>query len=337
MGKRNKKLKTHPEDGSRKIGDLFLARPKPKMAATPDPQSSSSDEETLDVPDPIPEATDPISSLAMGDLRALATKGDILNILQNLHTLFRSDMAILQEEVTAVTGRVSVAEEDLTAMAERQQATEEKLTHLQSSHQTLQARLDGLDDARHCSNKKIRGIADSIDDNELPQLNRRLFTILNPKQTKTVLVEGVHRLPKSPRTPTEASRDVHLRSQSTRDKMAVMAALSGQSPYHFEDIQLTFLQDLCRATLTWRRSVQRVTKTLRIRYRWGPSMLLVTMGAATYRLTSTENAETFLGKLGLKAIDSSNPTPNCSWDIPNIVPFVPRPLLPQAETQGHAG
>ncbi|CAH2219924.1 Hypothetical predicted protein [Pelobates cultripes] len=201
------------------------------MAATPDPQSSSSDEETLDAPDPIPEATDPISSLAMGDLRAPATKGDILNILQNLRTLFRSDMAILQEEVTAVTGRVRVAEEDLTAMAERQQATEEKLTHLQSSHQALQARLDGLDD------------------------------------------------------------------------------------------------DLCRATLTWRRSVQRVTKTLRaagIRYRWGPSVLLVTKGAATHRLTSTENAETFLGKLGLKAIDSSNPTPNSSWDVSNIVPFVPR-------------
>ncbi|CAH2221736.1 Hypothetical predicted protein [Pelobates cultripes] len=242
MGKRNKKLKTHPEDGSRKIGDLFLARPKPKMAATPDPQSSSSEEETLDAPDPIPEATDPVSSLAMGDLRAPATK----------------DMAILQEEVTAVTGRVRVAEEDITAVAERQQAMEEKLIHLQSSHQALQARLDGLDD-------------------------------------------------------------------STLDKMAVM--LSGQSPYQFEGMQFTFLQDLCRATLTWRRSVQRVTTTLRaagVRYRWGPSMLVVTKGATTYRLTSTENAETFLGKLGLKAIDSSNPTPNCSWDVPNIIPFVPR-------------
>ncbi|CAH2274358.1 Hypothetical predicted protein [Pelobates cultripes] len=295
------------------------------MAATPDPQSSSSDEETLDAPDPIPEATDPISSLAMGDLRAPATKGDILNILQNL---FHSDMAILQEEVTAVTGRVRIAKEDLTAMTERQQATEEKLTHLQSSHQALQAWLDGLDYARRRSNIKIRGIADSIDDNELPQLTRRLLaTILNSKQAKTVLVEGVHRLPKLPRAPTEASRDVLLRLQSTRDKMAVMAALSGQSPYHFEGMQFTFLQDLCRATLTWRWSVQRVTTTLRaagIRYRWGPSMLLVTKGAATYRLTSTENAETFLGKLGLKAIDSSNPTPNCSWDVPNIVPFVPR-------------
>ncbi|CAH2307836.1 Hypothetical predicted protein [Pelobates cultripes] len=169
------------------------------MAATPDPQSSSSEEETLDAPDPIPEATDPISSLAMGDLRAPATKGDILNILQNLRTLFHSAMAILQEEVTAVTGRVRVAEEDLTAMAERQQATEEKLTHLQSSHQALQARLDGLDDARHRSNIKIRSIADSIDDNELPQLTRRLLaTILNPKQTPQVAKSPNRGLPRLP-------------------------------------------------------------------------------------------------------------------------------------------
>ncbi|CAH2249927.1 Hypothetical predicted protein [Pelobates cultripes] len=61
---------------------------------------------------PYRKAADRISSLSWGDLRTPATKGDILSILQNLRTLFRSDMAILQEEVTTVTGRVKDAEED---------------------------------------------------------------------------------------------------------------------------------------------------------------------------------------------------------------------------------
>ncbi|CAH2302212.1 Hypothetical predicted protein [Pelobates cultripes] len=118
MGKRIKKLKTHIEDRSRKISDLFLSLPKPKMAVTLDPQSSSSEEEALDAPDPIPEVADPISSLPLGDLRAPTTKGDILNILQNLRTLFHSDITILQEELTGVTGRVRVAEENIAAMAQ---------------------------------------------------------------------------------------------------------------------------------------------------------------------------------------------------------------------------
>ncbi|CAH2315236.1 Hypothetical predicted protein, partial [Pelobates cultripes] len=135
MGK-SKKLKTHPEDGSRKIGDLFLSRPKPKMAATPDPQSSSSEEEEMDAPDPIPNAADPLLTLPVGDLRALATKGDILNITQNLRTLFRTDIVVLNEEMTAVTDRVRATEEDVTSMAQRHQATEEKLRLLQISHHT---------------------------------------------------------------------------------------------------------------------------------------------------------------------------------------------------------
>ncbi|CAH2283966.1 Hypothetical predicted protein [Pelobates cultripes] len=167
-GEKKQKLKTYLEDVSRKIGDLFLARPKSKMAATPDPQSSSSEEETLDALDPIPEATDPIRSLSLGDLKAPATKGDILNILQNLRTLFHSDMAILQEEVTVVTGRVRVAEEDIAAKAQRHQTREETLIYPQSSHHALQTRLDGLDDARRRPNINIRGIADSIDNKELP-------------------------------------------------------------------------------------------------------------------------------------------------------------------------
>ncbi|CAH2295763.1 Hypothetical predicted protein [Pelobates cultripes] len=129
------------------------------MAETADPQSSSSEEEALDAPDPIQQTADPLSTL--GDLGTSDTKGDIQ---KNLRTMFRKDIEVLQEEVTTVTDRVRATEEDITSIAPCQQVKGEKLQHLQSLHQTLEARMDGLDDGRRCTNIKIRGIAESIDD-----------------------------------------------------------------------------------------------------------------------------------------------------------------------------
>ncbi|CAH2324221.1 Hypothetical predicted protein [Pelobates cultripes] len=98
MGKRSKKLKASSDDGTRRIGDIFLARPKTKMAAAPDSPRLSSDEDPLDSPDAIPEADDPFSAVQLGDLGAPATKGDILGLLKHLRTWFRTDMALLREE-----------------------------------------------------------------------------------------------------------------------------------------------------------------------------------------------------------------------------------------------
>ncbi|CAH2292708.1 Hypothetical predicted protein [Pelobates cultripes] len=120
MGKRSKKLKASSDDGTRRIGDIFLARPKTKMAAAPDSPGLSSDEDPLDSPEAIPEADDPFSAVQLGDLGAPATKGDILGLLKHLRTWFRTDMALLREEVTAVTDRVKATEEDITSMAQCQ-------------------------------------------------------------------------------------------------------------------------------------------------------------------------------------------------------------------------
>ncbi|CAH2222790.1 Hypothetical predicted protein [Pelobates cultripes] len=226
MGKRSKKLKASSDDGTRRIGDIFLARPKTKMAAAPDSPGLSSDEDPLDSPDAIPEADDPFSTVQLGDLGAPATKGDILGLLKHLRTWFRTDMALLREEVTAVTDRVKATEENITSMAQCQTDATERLQQLQGSHQALQAR------------------------------------------------------------------------------------------------------DLCRATLEWRRSISQVTKTLReagIQYRWGPSHTLVaTQGETTRRLTSAADADPFLHSLGLNRHKPDTAKPGHSWDISNIVPFVPR-------------
>ncbi|CAH2277010.1 Hypothetical predicted protein [Pelobates cultripes] len=187
MGKRTKKLKAHSDEGTRRIGDIFLARPKTKMVATPESVGLSSEEDPLNSPDAIPKADDPFSTIQVGDLGAPATKGDILGLLKHLHTWFRTDIALLREEVTAITDRVKATEEDISSIAQQQTGATGQIRQLQGSHQAFQARVDAMDDARRHTNIKVRGITETVNDGELPHFVRRLLSeILLPKQEKIV-------------------------------------------------------------------------------------------------------------------------------------------------------
>ncbi|CAH2224664.1 Hypothetical predicted protein [Pelobates cultripes] len=97
------------------------------MAATPDSLGLSSEEDPLDSPDAIPEADDPFSAIQLGDLGAPATKRDILGLLKHLRTWFRTDIAMLREEVTAITDRVKATEEDISCTAQCQSGATERI------------------------------------------------------------------------------------------------------------------------------------------------------------------------------------------------------------------
>ncbi|CAH2315403.1 Hypothetical predicted protein [Pelobates cultripes] len=106
-GKQAKKLKAYSDEGTQQIGGIF----------------------------------------PLGDLGAPAIKGDILSLLKHLRTWFRTDIAVLREEITAVTDRVRATEEDVSSMTQHQEITEQKLQQLQSSHQAMQVRMDVQGDA----------------------------------------------------------------------------------------------------------------------------------------------------------------------------------------------
>ncbi|CAH2300452.1 Hypothetical predicted protein [Pelobates cultripes] len=100
------------------------------MAATPDSKGLSSEEDPLDSPDAIPEVDDPFSAIQLGDVGAPAIKGDILSLLKHLRTFFRTDIAVLREEVTAITDRVKATEEDISSMAQCQLGPTEQIQQL---------------------------------------------------------------------------------------------------------------------------------------------------------------------------------------------------------------
>ncbi|CAH2292507.1 Hypothetical predicted protein [Pelobates cultripes] len=246
------------------------------MAPPLDSPYSSSEDEVLDAPDDITrsEGSDPLPLTK--DLQAPATKGDIKAIMNNISAFFNADLDIIREDMSVVTARVT--------------------------HKAVQIQIDLLEDTRRCADLKVRGIVETVDDQELPHFLRRLSASIVPQcSAKGIQIDSCFILVKSARASAGVSRDVPVHFLMLRDRMAVQNAVKTKTPYHLKETQLHFLQDLCCSTLTWRRSLQRVMQSLRllgiaykwglqlagIAYKWGPShTLIATEDSRKYHISS---------------------------------------------------
>ncbi|CAH2327949.1 Hypothetical predicted protein [Pelobates cultripes] len=174
MGKKTKKLKTLNWEGSRNIGDLLQQRPRPKMVAPPDSPYTFS-EEVMDATDKIPHTVGNLSTPLTEDLTAPATKGDIKALMNNIHAFYNADLDIIQEDITVVTTRVRATEEHLSTVAHQQENSNEQIQSLQAAHRAFQIKMDTLENTQRRNNLKIRGIAETVNDHEMPHFIRCLL------------------------------------------------------------------------------------------------------------------------------------------------------------------
>ncbi|CAH2223557.1 Hypothetical predicted protein [Pelobates cultripes] len=90
------------------------------------PSGSSSEEEPLDTPDPIPEAEHHNLSVHTSDMETPSTKGYIMSLLEHTQNIFRADLDILREEQTAITDWINATKEDVSSLTQHQQGTVKK-------------------------------------------------------------------------------------------------------------------------------------------------------------------------------------------------------------------
>ncbi|CAH2274632.1 Hypothetical predicted protein [Pelobates cultripes] len=104
------------------------------------------------------------------------------------------------------------------------------------------------------------------------------------------------------------------------DKESFLQAVKGQTPYTFEENQLSFFQDLSRQTLQWRASFNGINSQLRaadIPYKWGyPRALIAEKDGHQSWLTSPSDTAAFQQSLGLTATQSAH-----HWDVANVAAF----------------
>ncbi|CAH2293428.1 Hypothetical predicted protein [Pelobates cultripes] len=162
-----------------------------------DHPGSSSEEDMFNATDLISEAVQPAAHPLMEDQGAHATKGDTMDLISNICTFF-ADLALVQEELTAVTGRVKATEDDVSSLSQKQVRAVEQLQCFQILHSAVQTLLDTLDNTKSL---KIRGLTESIADREIPHWTR---------ESKNNMVDNYYQLPKSPRAPAAAPCHVLL-------------------------------------------------------------------------------------------------------------------------------
>ncbi|CAH2311189.1 Hypothetical predicted protein [Pelobates cultripes] len=114
-----------------------------------------------------------------------------------------------------------------------------------------------MEDSRRWKNVKVRGLTNNIEAAESPHFFRSmLLNLFNAKQAKAMLLDGCYRrIPVSPKTTAETSRNVIICFQNGQDRLTFMTVVRNKSPYKFEDRTLTFFPDLSKATLDRRRAL----------------------------------------------------------------------------------
>lgn len=249
-------------------------------------------------------STAPTTAIPLGDDDAL-TIGSMRQLLSQFKTEVAADFrAMLQSCQNSVDELGERTDHLETKMGEIVGSHNDLITShesLQTEVSALRDKISDLEDRSRRNNLKIRGIPEAVSTSDLQGFTVDLFKKLLPEaQMSDLLIDRIHRLPKSRNAPEGVPRDVLMRIHYFHIKEALLKAArpSTESAEALGDLQL--FGDLSQATLAKRRSFQPVTKALReahIPYRWGfPTRLLVSHDGSTVSLPSVEEGMKWLSR-----------------------------------------
>ncbi|CAH2284890.1 Hypothetical predicted protein [Pelobates cultripes] len=265
-----------------------------------------------------------------------ASKADIIHLLKELKAQSAADVALIREDLGAMTARIQAVEVNEVATTAKIETLQREMAQMKKTSTILENKAAALEDAKRQRNLRIRGIPEAVQDSEVAYYLRRLLaSLLLQAKAKSILLEFHFRIPKPP-APADVPRDLLIRFQSLRGKLLVQEAARETNTYEFEGSELSFYNDLSRATVTWRHSMKEVIQLLRakgIQYRWGPGCRLsVSNEGKRVHITQASDSVAFLQTLGISleattSTTSAAKTPaNISriWDVKRIQPFFPR-------------
>ncbi|CAH2302232.1 Hypothetical predicted protein [Pelobates cultripes] len=246
------------------------------MAPQLENSSHASEEEALDTLDEVHHINSLPPMVPTEDYWAPVTNGDILNLMKNIQTFFKADLDMVREKLVALIDKIKTMEDDMANNQQDSQAQQASLVH--KSLGTLQARIDSLDYGR--------GVTEEVEEGKLPHFIR----LPPPAKAYTWMS-----------SPTASPQD-SFSFQTLGDKLAVVSAVKDETRIQSETMQLAFLQDLCRSTLLWRRSLSSTKRLqdLNVRYRWWSNRNLIADANGTqHKLTSEADSAVFLQACGL--------------------------------------
>ncbi|CAH2224377.1 Hypothetical predicted protein [Pelobates cultripes] len=337
MGRKSKQL--HNET-YQNIGALFRATPQPrpaKMAPAREASEHSLDDSMLEAAEASTKRGSTRSESTPPPEQMPASKADIIYLLKELKAQSAADMALIREDLGTMTARIQAVEVNEAATTPKIETLQREMAQMKQTSTILENKVAALEDAKRQRNLRIRGIPEAVQDPDVTHYLRRLLaSLLLPANAKSILLEFHFRIPKPPRAPADVPQDLLICFQSLRGKLLVQEATRETNTYEFEGSELSFYNDLSRATVTWRHSMKEVTQLLRtkgIQYRWGPGCRLsVSNEGKRVHVTQASDSVAFLQALGISqeattSTTSAAMTPATTskiWDVKRIQPFFPR-------------
>ncbi|CAH2219606.1 Hypothetical predicted protein [Pelobates cultripes] len=160
------------------------------------------------LPAPIPRR--PTQSSETDVDSAPVTTAVLKRLLTDLQNNILQDVTSLWGDLKGLTGHISTLESASTTNSQDIGDLHKAVNDLKFKQQKLDQRLADQEDTKRQNNLKVRGIAETITEAELPQVITHLLTnILAPTQAKHIILDNLFRIPKSANL-SYKRRDSHL-------------------------------------------------------------------------------------------------------------------------------
>lgn len=250
------------------IPEIFRTQ-RPNRAA-PLPASTPSQELTgilLTPTDPhTPHMENDGTSLRQPSLRDLqAVAADIKD------TLF-SAISDLRHELQAISGRMQRVEEDVALQGSATKATHHKVNSHTMQLRDLQRHVEDLDNRGRRHNLRVRGLPETVEQDQLLQVVTGLFNqLLDRPRPTPVDMERIHRALRPRGRDADPPRDVICYVNDYLLKEDILKKTRDKPQMEYEGSHIYIYQDLSAITLRHRRDLRPLLDVLRnngIRYRW---------------------------------------------------------------------
>ncbi|CAH2300662.1 Hypothetical predicted protein [Pelobates cultripes] len=245
-------------------------------------------------------------------------------MLQDLRTSMKTDfqaaVSDMRKDTHEVGTRVNALEEKTDELCHMNDTIVEKIQRMEADNKRLMENLADLEDRSRHNNICVRGVPETVTQEELPAYLLRLFQAIQPSvELADLHLDRAHRVPKPQNLAHEVPRDIVTRLNYYSAKEAILMAQRKASAMQPTYECISLFADLSPTTMARRRDFINITKCLRnnkILYRWGfPTKLLIWRNGSLIKI---EDPALGMDKLKTWGLFPDNKAPNAQASLKKV-------------------
>lgn len=205
-------------------------------------------------------------------IKSLPTASCIKNMFREFSDSIKEDISDLRSDIRQISARLTQVEDSSQMLAAHADHMAKKLKEQKKESYSLKSHLDDLENRSRRNNLRIKGLTESVTDDEITQVLTQIFCELLGKEENFDLgFQRVHRVYRPKNVNVDSPRDILCCLLDFKIKEEIFRKARMAKKIVYEDREVTIYQDISRYTLELRRNLQPITSALRdrgMKYRW---------------------------------------------------------------------